>query len=73
MTDSILDAIKLLSVDARIELVAKICDSIEEDTQSSDLSPEIRDELDRRLTAMEADPKAGFTWNEFKALLRRSA
>jgi putative addiction module component (TIGR02574 family) len=73
MTDFILDAIKQLSVDERIELVARICNTIEQDSRSGEVSAEIRDELDRRLAAMEADPKAGLTFDEFKALLRRSA
>jgi putative addiction module component (TIGR02574 family) len=58
-----------LSVAERILLVEEIWDSIAEEVNSSDLTPAQKDELDRRLAAMESDPHAGSPWGEGKARL----
>jgi putative addiction module component (TIGR02574 family) len=73
MSNPLIDAIQQLSVDERIELVAQICDSIPDDPNAFDLSPEIQEVLDRRVQEMESDPKSGMTIEELKAFLRRSA
>ena len=58
-----------LSVAERILLVEEIWDSIAEEVNSSELTPAQKDELDRRLAAMESDPQAGSPWEEVKARL----
>ena len=58
-----------LSVAERILLVEEIWDSIAEEVNASDLTQAQKDELDRRLAAMGADPRAGSSWEEVKARL----
>ncbi len=58
-----------LSVAERILLVEEIWDSIAEEVNASELTQAQKDELDRRLAAMESDPQAGSSWEEVKARL----
>jgi len=60
-----------LSVAERILLVEEIWDSIAEEVNTSELTQAQKDELDRRLAAMESDPHAGSSWEEVKARLLR--
>lgn len=66
--DPISDILKL-SVAERIQLVEDIWDSIANEPDALELSPEDRAELDRRLADQEADPGAGRSWPEVKARL----
>lgn len=62
-----------LSVEDRLRLVEEIWDSIAESVDSMEIPQSYREELDRRLAAMEDDPTAGSTWEEVKTrLLRRT-
>jgi putative addiction module component (TIGR02574 family) len=58
-----------LSVAERILLVEEIWDSIAEEVNASELTQAQKDELDRRLAALESDPQAGSSWEEVKARL----
>ncbi len=58
-----------LSVAERILLVEEIWDSVAEEVNASELTQAQKDELDRRLAAMESDPQAGSPWEEVKARL----
>lgn len=60
-----------LSVDDRIRLVEDIWDSIADSVQSMDVPQSHKEELERRLAAMQADPHAGSTWEDVKARLQR--
>lgn len=64
-----ISAILELSVAERIQLVEDIWDSIAAEPDALALSPEDRDELDRRLADQEANPGAGRPWGEVKARL----
>lgn len=66
--DPISEILKL-SVAERIQLVEDIWDSIAAESDAFDISPEQRDELDRRLADQEATPGAGRPWSEVKARL----
>jgi putative addiction module component (TIGR02574 family) len=66
--DPISDILKL-SVAERIQLVEDIWDSIAAEPDALELSPEQRDDLDRRLADQEADPGAGRSWSEVKSRL----
>jgi putative addiction module component (TIGR02574 family) len=59
-----------LSVDQRILLVEEIWDSIAEKEKEIPLTEAQRLDLERRITAYEANPKAGSSWEE---VLRRCA
>jgi putative addiction module component (TIGR02574 family) len=59
-----------LSVAQRILLVEEIWDSIAPEETAIPLTEAQRQDLQRRLTAYEANPKAGSTWEEVKERLR---
>ncbi|HEY2143832.1 MAG TPA: addiction module protein [Candidatus Udaeobacter sp.] len=54
--------LKRLPVSERIQLVEDLWDSIADDSPVMGLNPEHIAELDRRLDALEAQPKAGTPW-----------
>jgi len=75
MTSTIdLAPILCLSVPERIEVVQTILHSIANDTAKSELSDELKAELDRRLAKYEANPIGGVSWDEVEtaALARRT-
>ncbi len=57
-----IEDLKRLPVSVRIQLVEDLWDSIAEDPQALGLTPEHIAELDRRLDALEAQPRAGTAW-----------
>ena len=59
-----------LSVAQRILLVEEIWDSIAEQPAEIPLTQAQRQDLQRRIAAYEANPKAGSSWEEVKARLR---
>ena len=62
-----------LSVAQRILLVEEIWDSIAAEEDKLPLTDAQRQDLQRRLAAYEANPKAGSSWEEVKARLRGEA
>lgn len=62
--------IRHLSVAERLLLVEEIWDSISDDPDSWTLTPEQREELERRAAAHRKAPAEGCTWDEVKASLR---
>ncbi len=62
-----------LSVQERIRLVELIWDSIAAVPEAVEVSPALRKELEERLMEFEADPEAGFSWDEVKLRLRSGA
>lgn len=59
-----------MSVAERILLVEEIWDSIAVEEAGVPLTESQRQDLQRRIAAYEADPKAGSSWEEVKARLR---
>jgi putative addiction module component (TIGR02574 family) len=59
-----------LSAAQRILLVEEIWDSIAAEEAAIPLTEAQKQDLQRRLAACEANPKAGSTWEEVKARLR---
>jgi putative addiction module component (TIGR02574 family) len=53
----------------RLQLVEAIWDSLVEVPEAVPLTDELREELDRRLTAYYADPSSARPWSEIKAEL----
>ncbi len=58
-----------LSVAEQLDLLDEIWDSIAANPENVPFPDSHREELDRRLAAYEANPKAGSTWEEVKARL----
>ena len=56
-----------LPVSERLRLVEAIWDSIAETPEEVDLTEEQKDELDRRIDAMEKNPEEGSSWSEVRA------
>jgi len=59
-----------LSVAQRILLVEEIWDSIAAEAEQFPLTEAQKQDLQRRLDAYEANPKAGSSWEEVKARLQ---
>ena len=59
-----------MSVAQRVLLVEEIWDSIAEEGEEIPLTEAQKLDLQRRVAAYEANPKAGATWEEVKARLR---
>jgi len=56
-----------LSVEERINLVGDIWDSIAAVPEQVEISPEVRELLEKRLNDHRKNPKAGSPWAEVKA------
>jgi putative addiction module component (TIGR02574 family) len=67
-TDLLSDILKL-SVAERIQLVEDVWDSIAAEPEELPLTEEERQEMDRRLADVDANPGVGKPWAEVKARL----
>lgn len=56
-----------LSVEERLALIGELWDSLDTEPPLTDAQ---KADLDQRLAAFQADPKAGSTWDEVKARLK---
>jgi len=70
-----LEELRRLPLDERIQLVEDLWDSIAEETSENTfpVTPELTEELDRRLAEYEANPNAALTWEEVRGRIRRLA
>jgi putative addiction module component (TIGR02574 family) len=59
-----------MSIDKRLNLIEEIWDSITAETEQIPLTEAQKQDLQRRLDAYQANPKAGSSWEEVKARLR---
>jgi putative addiction module component (TIGR02574 family) len=59
---TVIQDLRRLPVSERIQLVEDLWDSIADDSPVMGLTPEHIAELDRRLDALEAQPKGGTPW-----------
>lgn len=62
--------IQQLSVAERVQFVEYIWDTIASQPEALVVTNAQRDELQRRLEAIESTPEEGFTWPELKARMR---
>jgi putative addiction module component (TIGR02574 family) len=62
--------IEQLSVPQRLDLIARLWDSIPDTAEAMPVPQCHRDELGRRLTAADADPDAAEPWEQVRARLR---
>jgi putative addiction module component (TIGR02574 family) len=59
-----------LPVQERIRLVELIWDSVAAVPEAVEISPELKADLEARLQEFEANPDAGYAWDEVKARLK---
>jgi putative addiction module component (TIGR02574 family) len=59
-----------LPVQERIRLVEIIWESIAAIPEAVEVTPEIKAELEKRLKEFEANPEAGYSWEQVKTHLR---
>ena len=59
-----------LSVQERIRLVELIWDSIAAVPEAVEISPELKVELEARMAEFEANPEAGYSWEQVKSHLK---
>jgi putative addiction module component (TIGR02574 family) len=57
----------------RLELIARLWDSVPETLGDLPVPEWHREELERRLKAADADPQAGIPWDEARERLRRKS
>jgi len=55
-----------LDVEERLKLIGEIWDSVSDEAGDLSLSPEMKEELDRRLAAADANPEASVPWEDVK-------
>lgn len=55
----------------RLRLIEEVWDGLAEESRQPDLTEELKDLLDHRLAALDADPGNVLTWDEIKASVRR--
>ena len=71
-SEALLEEFYKLGAAERVKFLVEAWDSLRGDDDFC-LTPELREELDRRLADYEADPHAGQSWEQVKAeLLRKS-
>jgi putative addiction module component (TIGR02574 family) len=66
-----LESIRSLSVDERLTIVEAIWETIDADRYEFPLTDEQREELDRRIEDMDANPNDGEDWEIVRARLRQ--
>lgn len=66
-----LDTVRAWPVDDQLDLVFRLWDQIADAGLRPTPSPELLDELTRRLAAHDADPSRALTWDEVVAHVRR--
>ena len=59
-----------LPVQERIRLVELIWDSIAAVPEAVEISPELKVELEARMAEFEANPEAGYSWEQVKSHLK---
>ena len=65
----ILEEVRRLNPDEQVDLAYELLESVEQ--QLPPLTPELREELDRRIAEDDADPTPGVPWSELRAQLLR--
>ncbi|WP_165072847.1 addiction module protein [Paludisphaera rhizosphaerae] len=67
---SVLSEVQAWPPEDRLRLIEEVWDSLADDESGPELTPELRDLLDRRLAALEAEPDGGVTWDEIRQRYR---
>jgi putative addiction module component (TIGR02574 family) len=66
-----IDAVRQWPAAEQIEFVQQVWDQLADNGWTPELTDAQRDELDRRITAYEADPSNVLTWEEVEARTRQ--
>ncbi|NOV31791.1 addiction module protein [Methylomonas sp. ZR1] len=66
---SIADILEL-PLQERIQLVELIWDSVAAVPEAVEVSPELKAELERRMTEFEWNPESGYSWDQVKSRLK---
>jgi putative addiction module component (TIGR02574 family) len=67
---AVLEAVRSLPVDDQVRLVSQIQEDLQIQVPDADLTPELMEELDRRLADIDANPDDVVTWEEVLAEAR---
>ena len=73
MSNISISAIHELPVQARIRLVELIRDSVAAVPEAVEISPALKAELEARLAEFEANPEAGYSWDQVKLHLKNDS
>jgi putative addiction module component (TIGR02574 family) len=63
--------LRRISIEERLEMMRQIWETIVDEEDTVETSPEVLEELKRRLADFEANPNQGSPWEEVEARLRR--
>lgn len=67
--EALIEEARKLSVADRIRIAEEMWDSVSEEQANLPLTVEQQDELDRRISDLEANPNAGSSWQDVRARL----
>jgi putative addiction module component (TIGR02574 family) len=70
MSNALRDELFRLPAAERLELLEELWDSIADEDPALELTPEQREDLDRRLAEADADPTGGSSWEEARERIR---
>jgi len=62
--------ISALSTDERLDLLDRLWESLATAPGALSVTPDQREELDRRLDSLESEPVAGLAWDDVTAAIR---
>jgi len=68
---AVLTEVQAWPPDDRLRLIEEVWDGLSDESYESELTEALKDLLDRRLAALDADPGNVVTWDEIKAYVRR--
>lgn len=71
MADISIDQLRALPLEKRLEIIAALWESVEEEVGPTPIPEAFADELDRRYEEHLADPGSSIPWEEVRAELRR--
>ena len=68
---AVLTEVQAWPPDDRLRLIEEVWDGLSDESYESELTEALKDLLDRRSAALDADPGNVVTWDEIKAYVRR--
>ena len=69
---SVLSEIQTWPPEHRLRLIEEVWDGLSEEGHETELTDGMKELLDQRLAALDADPDDVVTWDEIEAYVRRS-
>ncbi len=68
---AVLTEVQSWPAEDRLRLIEEVWDGLSDEGYETELTEDLRDLLDRRLAALDADPGNVLTWEDIKAYVRR--